>query len=59
MPQNICIHGFKVKIKQRNLKRRTSLLKHSRFLRNLEVTANPPPIKEVAQENEEDEEDDD
>jgi hypothetical protein len=60
MPQNICVHGFRVKVKQRNLKRRSSLLKHSRFLRNLEVTANPPPVKEVIQENEgeEDEEDD-
>lgn len=59
MPQNVCVHGFRVKIKQRNLKRRTSLLKHSRFLRNLEVTANPPPIKEVVQENDEEDEDDD
>ena len=59
MPQNIAIHGFRVKVKQRNLKRRTSLLKHSRFLRNLEVTANPPAVKEVVnEENEDDEEDD-
>ena len=59
MPQNVCIHGFRVKVKQRNLKRRSSLLKHSRFLRNLEVTANPPPIKEVVKEDDEEDEDDD
>jgi len=53
-PQSICIHGFKVKVKQRNLKRRSSLLKHSRFLRNLEVTPNPPPIKETVKEENED-----
>ena len=59
MPHNTCIHGFKVKVKQRNLKRRTSLLKHARFLRNLEVCALPPAVKEVIKEkNEEDEEDD-
>jgi hypothetical protein len=49
MPQNVCVHGCRVRVKNRNLKRRTSLLKHSRFLRNLEVTVNPPPIKEEAQ----------
>jgi len=60
LPQNICIHGFRVKIKNRNLKRRSSLLKHSRFLRNMEVTPNPPAIKEeVKEENEEGQEDDD
>lgn len=59
LPQNTCIHGFRVKIKQRNLKRRSSLLKHSRFLRNMEVTPNPPPIKEVAKEENEEEPEDD
>lgn len=32
LPPNVCIHGFKVKIKNRTLKRRSSLLKHARFL---------------------------
>lgn len=32
LPANLCLHGFKVKIKNRNLKRRSSLLKHARFL---------------------------
>jgi hypothetical protein len=60
LPQNICVHGFRVKIKQRNLKRRSSLLKHSRFMRNMEVTPNPPPIKEEEkEENEEEPEEDD
>ena len=45
MPRDVCIHGFRVKIKQRNLKRKTSLLKHARFLRNLEVSPNHPEAK--------------
>jgi hypothetical protein len=53
-PQSICVHGFKVKVKQRNLKRRSSLLKHSRFLRNLEVSPCPPPIKEAVKEENDD-----
>ena len=32
LPNNICLHGFKVKVKNRTLKRRSSLLKHARFL---------------------------
>ena len=32
LPPNVCIHGFKVKVKNRTLKRRSSLLKHARFL---------------------------
>lgn len=43
---NLCSHGYRVLVKGRNLKRRSSLLKHARFLRNLEVTPNMPPIKE-------------
>ena len=45
MPREVCIHGFRVKVKQRNLKRKTSLLKHARFLRNLEVSPNHPEAK--------------
>ena len=37
MPSGLCIHGYKVLVKNRNLKRRSSLLKHARFLKNLEV----------------------
>ena len=37
MPSGLCIHGYKVFVKNRNLKRRSSLLKHARFLKNLEV----------------------
>lgn len=37
LPENVCIHGFNVTIKKRTLKRRTTIVKHSRFLRNLEV----------------------
>jgi len=40
--ENICVHGYKTEIKQRRLKRRTTVLKHSRFLANLVVTPNMP-----------------
>jgi hypothetical protein len=62
--ENICIHGFRVCVKERNLKRRSSIVKHSRFLRNLEVYPVIPPepvviIEEVVDggENEEGNED--
>ena len=32
LPSNLCVHGFKVKVKKRTLKRRSTLLKHARFL---------------------------
>lgn len=47
-PGEIFENGFRVKIKNRNLKRRSSLLKHARFLRNLEVTPNLPAVKETS-----------
>lgn len=37
LPEALCIHGFKVAVKKRTLKRRTTIVKHSRFLRNMEV----------------------
>lgn len=46
MPDNICIHGFKVTIKRKTLKRGSSIVKHSRFLRNLEVFPVFPPEPE-------------
>lgn len=50
LPSNLCVHGFKVKVKKRNLKRRSTLLKHARFLRNLEVLPvlpkEPEPVAE-------------
>jgi len=46
MPEGVCIHGFKVCIKKRTLKRRTTIVKHSRFLRNLEVFPVFPPEPE-------------
>lgn len=48
LPSNLCVHGFKVKVKKRNLKRRSSLLKHARFLRNLEVLPVLPAEPEPA-----------
>jgi len=48
LPQNLCIHGFKVKVKKRTLKRRSTLLKHARFLKNLEVLPVLPPEPEAA-----------
>ena len=54
MPESVCIHGFKVCIKKRTLKRRSTIVKHSRFLRNLEVFPIFPPEPEpVIQEQEE------
>ena len=54
------MHGFKVAVKERTLKRRTSLLKHSRFLKNLVVTpVYPEPIIEEDADEEKDGEDQD
>ena len=39
----MCQHGYKVLVKNKNLKRRTTLLKHARFAKNLEVTPEMPP----------------
>lgn len=55
---NICVHGHKVQVKERTLKRGTSMLKHSRFLPNLQVKpiwpAEPEPVvKNEEAENEE------
>ena len=49
LPMGMCQHGYKVLVKNKNLKRRTTLLKHARFARNLEVTPEmpPPPVEEV------------
>ena len=60
MPDNVCIHGFNVCVKRRTLKRRSTIVKHSRFLRNMEVLPifpkEPEPIKEVSGEIKEGEE---
>ena len=63
MHDNICIHGFKTCIKGRTLKRRSTIVKHSRFLRNLEVYPIVPPepiivVEEEALEGENNEEED-
>jgi hypothetical protein len=62
LPDNICIHGFNVTIKNKTLKRRSSIVKHSRFLRNMEVTPIAPKLVESIQEinegNEEEEDED-
>lgn len=56
MPENLCIHGYKVTVKKRTLKRRSTIVKHSRFLRNLEVVpevpAEPEPVPVIDEENE-------
>jgi len=46
MPDNLCIHGYRVTIKKRTLKRGSTIVKHSRFLRNLEVVPIFPPEPE-------------
>jgi hypothetical protein len=55
------VHGFKVSVKERTLKRGSSLLKHSRFLKNLVVTpVYPEPIiEENADEEKEGDDQDD
>ena len=49
----ICIRGYEVLIKGRTLKRRTTILKHGRFLQNLTVIPNFPaelaPVEEVVE----------
>ena len=56
----ICVHGYRVLVKNRTLKRRTSILKHARFLNNLVVQPvfppEPVPVKDENQENEGEEE---
>lgn len=59
LPPSLCIHGFKVTAKLRNLKRKSTLLKHARFLRNMEVYPIPPPEPQAVEENEEEDEDND
>ena len=57
LPDGLCIHGYEVKVKKRNLKRRSSLLKHAKFLQNLEVLPiMPEPKEEEKKEGEEEEE---
>jgi hypothetical protein len=52
LPTNLCVHGFKVKAKGRTLKRKSTLLKHGRFLKNLEVVPIVPPMPEPVPEEE-------
>jgi hypothetical protein len=53
---NICVHGYRVLVKDRTLKRPTTLLKHARFLQNLEVVpvwpVEPEPVAQVPNEEE-------
>jgi hypothetical protein len=52
------VHGYRVEVKERTLKRRTSLLKHARFISNLEVKpvfpAEPEMVPEAVAQEEED-----
>jgi hypothetical protein len=51
LPSELCLHGFKVCIKNKTLKRRSTIVKHSRFMRNLQVYPifPPEPIVVVAE----------
>ena len=57
LPEGVCIHGFNVTIKKRTLKRRSTVVKHSRFLRNLEIypvfPPEPEPVVPIGEGNEE------
>ena len=57
LPMNMCQYGYKVMIKNKNLKRRSTLLKHARFAKNLEVTPEmpPPPVEKVKEDENEEE----
>lgn len=44
-----CIRGYTVRVKDRNLKRRSTMLKHGRFMQNLQVAPVFPKI-EVSEE---------
>ena len=48
-----CIRGHTVQIKGRNLKRRSTMLKHGRFMQNLMVSPVLPKVKEVIEDEEE------
>lgn len=57
MDNPILIHGVNVLVKKRKLKRRTTLLKHSRFLQNMTVTPIvPTPVARLDLEGAEDDE---
>lgn len=45
LPENLCIHGFNVTIKNKTLKRATTVVKHSRFLRNMVVYPRMPAVQ--------------
>ena len=49
MPEGLCIHGYDVTIKNKTLKRATTVLKHSRFLKNMVVYPKYPILEAVQQ----------
>jgi hypothetical protein len=62
LPENLCLHGFTVTAKGRRLKRRSTIVHHSRFLRNMQVSPIFPPepeVVEVVEDEEKNEEDED
>ena len=49
----IFVHGYRIMVKGRTMKRRTSVLKHSRYLKNLVVSpVYPEPVVEEEGEGE-------
>ena len=42
--EELCIHGLQVTVKGKTLKRATTIVKHSRFMRNMRVAPNQPPV---------------
>lgn len=52
-----CIRGHTVQIKGRNLKRRSTVLKHARWMQNLQVSPVFPVVKEEDPDEEEGEDD--
>lgn len=46
LPEGLCIHGYDITVKNKTLKRATTIVKHSRFLKNMVVYPVFPPEPE-------------
>ena len=49
LPENLCIHGFHTTIKNKTLKRASTIVKHSRFLNNMIVYPQMPQVAALPQ----------
>jgi hypothetical protein len=49
LPENLCIHGFNVNVKGKTLKRASTIVKHSKFMRNMIINPIYPPEPDLTQ----------